>query len=294
MKRILIGIGIAVLALAGVSAARGESILLSWRAAQTEKIDLSALQARLEPYLIISLPENAGDGPYPVVLQFHGCAWARQPFQEMYARIANEAGYASVIVDSNRPRGLNRQAALDQVCSGKTLIGQERAGDVLAALDLMASRDDMDMNRVVLTGWSHGAWSIMDFLTMDLKGDYPATLADPYEKPLPRLAGTVLFYPYCGLGTRTRIKNWQQTPPTLLFIAGADTIVNHKACLSMADQLAAKQGLPVSRTVYPDTEHAFDDPFIEPDWQHWHNGDHMRDAMAQYARFLARLRDGQS
>jgi dienelactone hydrolase len=220
------------------------------------------------------------------VLQFHGCAGARLPFQEMWARRAHAAGFASVIVDSNRPRGMNRETALEQVCGGKTLIGQERAGDILAALDMIGQRDDIDLDRIVLTGWSHGAWSIMDYMTMDLDNERAASLSEPYSKPTPSIAGTVLFYPYCGLGTLTRIRKWQQSPKTLGLIAGADTIVDHQACLTMFDKLRTKHGQTLQYTVYPGTEHAFDDPFIEPPWQHWHNGDNMRDAMARYSAFL--------
>lgn len=289
MKRIIPGLVAVLLVLGVLAVTKGEAALLSWRAGQAEKQTLSALKARLAPHMIVTLPKDAGAGPYPVVLQFHGCAGARIPFQEMWARRAHASGFATVIVDSNRPRGLNRKAALEQVCSGKTLMGQERAGDVLAALDMIGEREDIDHNRIVLTGWSHGAWSIMDFLTMDMTRNRPASVSGAYTKPVPTIAGTVLFYPYCGLGTLTRVRAWQQTPPTLTLLAGADTIVDHKACLTMFDQLQAKKHLSVQSTVYPDTEHAFDDPFIEPDWQHWHNAVNMRDAMARYSAFLNSL-----
>jgi len=290
MKRLLIGLALGLILTFAVAVANGERLILAWHGYTTKTKSLTALQAELEPHMIVTLPKDAGDnGPVPAVLQFHGCAGARLPFQEMYGRIANAAGYASVIVDSNRPRGFNREQALEMVCTGKAMLGLERAGDVLAAFDLIAARDDIDGSQIVLAGWSHGAWTVMDYFTTDISKTRLAALDTPYAKPAPRIAGAILFYPHCGLGALSRVRRWQQTPPTLVLIAGADTIVNHEECLSLFNDLETEQGLPVQRTVYPQTEHAFDDPFIEPDWQHWHNAEHMRDAMGRYESFLTAL-----
>ncbi len=51
-----------------------------------------------------------------------------------YANIAVEEGYAAVIVDSLTPRNLEFWSAVPTVCQGWRLRGEERAGDVLAAL----------------------------------------------------------------------------------------------------------------------------------------------------------------
>ncbi|MEL6791629.1 MAG: hypothetical protein AAGL18_03910 [Pseudomonadota bacterium] len=269
---------------------RGEALYMGWRAQAAEKQSLAAVKTLLTPHIKVSLPP--GPGPHPVVLQFHGCAGARLAFQEMYADIANQAGYAAVIVDSNRPRGLSREAALEKVCTAKMLIGVERAGDVLAAIDLMRARSDLDMSQLVLAGWSHGAWTIMDFLTMDVGDAPPASLADPYEGAPIKVSGTALFYPYCGFGARSRRHAWQQSPVILSSLAGADTIVDHTQCISLINKISTRSDLQLDQKIYPDTEHAFDDPFIESDWQHWHHPAHTQDAIARYRSFLLGLRAG--
>ncbi|MEO1150090.1 MAG: dienelactone hydrolase family protein [Pseudomonadota bacterium] len=288
MKRFLLAaLGVFVV-LGAIIFWRGEAMYMGWRAQGAEKQSLAAIKTLLAPHIKVTTPP--GPGPHPVVLQFHGCAGARLAFQEMYAKVANEAGYAAVIVDSNRPRELSREAALEKVCTAKLLIGIERAGDVLAAIDLVRDRDDLDTSNLVLTGWSHGAWTIMDFLSMDVRKAPPASVDAPYSgKPI-KVAGAALFYPYCGFGARSRRHWWtQENTEILSSLAGADTIVNHTECISLLNKISTGNKLPLDQKVYPDTEHAFDDPFIESDWQHWHHPAHMRDALARYRSFLSTL-----
>ncbi len=285
MKKALIALGALVLVLGGLFIWRGEAALMGLRAAQTEKTDIDNLKALLLPNMIIRKPE--GEGPFPIIFQFHGCAGARLSFQEMWADVAVKNGYMAVIVDSLRPRGMSREKALETVCRGTTLIGQERAGDILAAFDHVLTRNDVDTENIILAGWSHGAWTVMDAMTMDWKNKLPASL-EIYEGPRPSVKGTILFYPYCGIGALTRTRNWVHNPKVLALIAGEDTIVNHKECLTALDKLEGK-GLEVDRTVYPDTEHAFDDPFLEEAWQHWHNPENFKDATVKYEAFLNRL-----
>lgn len=287
MKKFLIAFGVIAFLLVGLLIVRGESIVLGFRAAQTEKTDIASLKALLVPNMIIRKPD--GEGPFPVIFQFHGCAGARLPFQEMWADVAVKNGYMAVIVDSLRPRGVDRPEAVETVCRGKKLIGQERTGDVLAALDHVLARNDVDTNNIVLAGWSHGAWTVMDTMTLDWVKTIPASLK-AYDGPRPKIKGTILFYPYCGIGTLTRIHKWEHQPKVLALIAGADTIVNHKECLSVFDKLERK-GLTINKTLYPNTEHAFDDPFLEEDYQSWHSPENLVDAMGRYTNFLVGLKN---
>ncbi len=285
MKKVFVFIALALVTIVGFLTIFGEPLLLHQRASNVEKHDIGDIKNLLQPSMIISKPE--GEGPFPVILQFHGCAGARLPFQKMYAEIANQQGYMSVIVDSMRPRGYSREKAVSTVCSGKEFMGQERAGDVVAALDYVLNRVDTDENNIILAGWSHGAWTIMDLMTMDLKKRLPVSLKS-YQGALPKIKGAVLFYPYCGIGTLSRKTGWTQNPKILALIAGDDHVVNHKQCLKMFNKLE-KKNISINKTVYENTEHAFDDPFIEDEWKHWHNPENMRDALSRYGQFLKDL-----
>lgn len=283
MARIAFFIAAAAVGLAALGAFAAEPLILAWLAARAPKESVAQRVDLLNDAWEIRLPED-GAPPYATVLQFHGCAGPRPELQRQYADFFNELGYAAIVVDSTGPRGFDRERALEEVCAGKTLLGQERAGDVLAALDFARRDPRFDPNRLVVAGWSHGAWTAMDYLTMDLEDRRPAGLSDE-RLSAPSIERMILFYPHCGRGALSRSRDWVQTPPTLAFIAGADTIVDADACRALLER-RAMAGAPVDIIVYPDAEHAFDDAFLEPEWAHWRDPKAAEDARRKIRAFL--------
>src|SRR5262245_42627352 len=69
----------------------------------------------LMPGSELYLPE--GDGPFPVVLQFHGCG-GKKNLQERWAAVAKSSGWAVVVVDSYGHRRIDRFEAYATVCTG--------------------------------------------------------------------------------------------------------------------------------------------------------------------------------
>jgi dienelactone hydrolase len=279
-----------VILLAVVSAVfvwKREPVMLAYAASKISKTSLEDRISLIEGAVEIRLPEG-GAAPYPVVLQFHGCAGVDVPFHHQWADVANSAGYAAMIVDSTGPRGFSRQNALDIVCQGKALLGQERAGDVLAAINLAEADPRLDAKRIILAGWSHGGWTVMDYLTMDFKRRWPAGLKHKAEQP-PAIKGVILFYPYCGPGALSRFRHWRGQPEVLALIAGSDTIVDAAQCISYFER-KKRAGDVVDMMIYPDAEHVFDDPFLDADYIDWYNEQYANDAMVRYSTFLQRLK----
>ncbi len=248
-------------------AAGGVSILLALAFFQREALVLTALGfsnekrtmdeqvALLTPGVTVFRPA-AGEGPFPVIIQFHGCSGYRADWMKRWSEIATEAGFVAVAVDSNGVRGIDRERALKTVCAGKELIGQERAGDVAAAIEFAKALDGADASRIVLAGWSHGAWSVMDHFALEGVRRAPASLK---ARPAPAaIVGAVLFYPYCGEGTWSRLNAWAQAPATLMFVAGRDSVVSPEECRVAAKKLQ-RQGVAVDIVEYPGADHAFDD-----------------------------------
>lgn len=67
------------------------------------------------------------------VLLFHGCGG--DPAQQTHwAAQLQGWGFATVQVDSFKGRGIGLDQALAKVCSGRTLLGSERAADMQVAL----------------------------------------------------------------------------------------------------------------------------------------------------------------
>jgi len=64
------------------------------------------------------------------------------------------------------------------VCTGLLLRGWERAGDILAAIDGVSRRSDVDASTLLLGGWSHGGWGIMEALSAERDRPGALGLAD--------------------------------------------------------------------------------------------------------------------
>ncbi|MEZ5893558.1 MAG: prolyl oligopeptidase family serine peptidase [Parvularculaceae bacterium] len=286
MKRWLAALIILALAAGGAYWKR-EPLVMGWLASKVEHSDLAAREALLKDYLEIVTPE--GDGPFPIVMLLHGCAGVRPPFLHQWADVSAQAGYAAVIVDSNNPRGFHRNDGLDIVCKGKALLGQERAGDIVAVFNLLKDDPRLDLSRLVVAGWSHGAWTTLDFLTMDGKTKKPAGL-DVSGAEWPRIEAAIFVYPYCGVGVLTRFRALTQRPKMLALIAGDDEIVEEELCIDYFGRLK-KSGGDVEVTVYPDANHVFDDPYLAPEDLRLYNAADHADATARVSAFLRGLSD---
>jgi len=140
---------------------------------------------QLEPHTTVIGPDD--DRRRPAVILFHGCGGLRDHLPK-YAAAAKAAGWRAFIVDSYAPRGWSRQFAMAMVCTGILLHGSQRAGDVLAALYGVSQRSDVDASKVVLAGWSHGGWGIMEAMSSDRTAGMLG-VADPGAVPLEGVVG---------------------------------------------------------------------------------------------------------
>lgn len=210
---------------------------------------------------VVVVPE--GRGPFPVVLAFHGCG-GNGPVQGTYADVALDLGVMAVIVDSFGPRNISHGEALATVCSGLRLRGQERAGDVVAAVEYARAHPKADGEHMVLLGWSHGAWSIMDALAMHLEADMPPGLESIPADPMAGVRGVVLLYPYCGAFSLTRKRGWVTNVPAQFILAADDNVVGIEDCILAAETLI-DQGLNIDLQIIPGQTHSFDEPDQSPD-----------------------------
>ena len=180
----MLGLGGALLAAAALAAwLNREPLMLGALATKTQKSSLAERVALLEPDLRVFAPANAR-APMPAIMMFHGCTGRSEAHMRQFADLAVAQGYAVFSFDSLTPRGIDRETAFATVCKGKTLIGQERAGDVAAAFHIVRQRSDIDPDRIIVAGWSHGAWTAMDYLTFAVAGRKAPGVADaPTPKP---------------------------------------------------------------------------------------------------------------
>jgi dienelactone hydrolase len=203
--------------------------------------------ADLSDHIDVILPAGA-DGPVPAVVLFAGCGGVRQ-IQYDYAATANEAGWAAVIVDSFKARGIGRLGARLTVCTALRLRGAERAGDVFAALDYVRADPRFDADRLALAGWSHGGWTILDAMALAEAGE---------AAPLTGVRQAFLVYPYCGFLSRADTQPIGSILVTMT-VVGRDRVVSEQACRRLAEDRRA-EGSQIALIYEPELTHAFDAP----------------------------------
>lgn len=210
--------------------------------------------ARLEPHITLHGPED--EVARPAVLLFHACNGVREHIHA-YAQLAAEQGLRAFVVDSFTPRGWDHTAAVSLVCSGLALHGYERSGDVLAAVRGLSRRPDVDAGRLVLAGWSHGGWSIMDLMAQKLERQGEARLADPDPAILAGVRGTFLVYPYINVPALSSTHAWTTRPRTLAVLAERDFLTPHHHAVGVLNHLR-DEGVAVE-TVTLNATHCFDE-----------------------------------
>jgi dienelactone hydrolase len=220
------------------------------------RMTVDELIAFLEPSVRLYKPD--GPGPFPAVLQVHGCGGAK-PIQDDYARAAKEVGALVLILDSLTPRGIGYDKALKLVCTGQRLRGRERAGDVVAGLEMLRRRSDVDQKRLALVGWSHGAWTIMDLMALDLPKEKPFNLKDCPSNVWKGVKGVSLIYPYAGFPALTRSRGWKTTDvPVDALVLEGDTIANPSDALSALERARASGG-QIDLETWSGVTHAFEE-----------------------------------
>ncbi|MDP3802204.1 dienelactone hydrolase family protein [Brevundimonas sp.] len=215
---------------------------------------LSQRWSMLEPGAIFVGPDD--DRPRPTVILFHGCGGLRGHLPR-YAEAAKAAGWRAVIVDSYAPRGWSRQFAMAAVCTGLLLRGWERAGDVLAALWGVSRRPDVDAAKIVLAGWSHGGWGIMEAMS-SARAPGMLGVADPGAVALDGVIGAWLAYPYVGVAALNRMRPWRHCPKTLAVISRRDHLTSVRNAERVHD-MVRQCGAEVE-TWIAEGSHAFDEP----------------------------------
>jgi len=191
----------------------------------------------------------------PAVVMAHGCGG---PFnhQERWAKNFNDIGVAGFVVDSYSNRDLTPRP----VCKGRKFYGHQRSADLVAALDHVAKLPYIDKNQIYLAGWSHGGWTVLDTVAL-LSHDKPPSNLDqlPEQVDQLQLAGSIIFYPYCGKFSHAKQKEWAGSQSSLMLLVENDHKINEKACITFIDKMVAK-GHNIKLETFSGVEHAFDYP----------------------------------
>lgn len=216
--------------------------------ARAPATSLAEIQRLLVPDIRVYRPE--GPGPFPGILLLHGCSGPTPSHESDWARFYAERGVVTLAVDSLGPRQLD----WERVCNLETLTGRERAADILAALDYARSLPFIDPERLALSGFSHGAWTIWEFLLLASDQTPPLGLEEWPPGGAHGVRAAFLFYGPC-------LEKFSVPIPTLVFQAENDRYIDEAACIEHAQQLQRDpvvQGGEFELHVFSGATHTFD------------------------------------
>lgn len=214
--------------------------------------------AELQDHCHVEMPEGImPSNGFPRAVLVPGCLGSREHHQEWGEAIC-AAGWATVTVDSFAPRRVHGDMRLSRICHGGRPWGFERAADVIAAVTFASERTELDADRVTLLGWAHGGWSVMDALS---SGDVsrPTNLIETPPDWSDGVLASLLFYPYCGFGSRTERFGWAWDIPTMLFMRSDDRTVLPGVCVSAAERLQ-RDRVRIELSLLGSVTHWFDNP----------------------------------
>jgi dienelactone hydrolase len=242
--------------------------------------------AKLWPHVLQYGPPD--DRRRPAVILIHGCGGPREHLKG-YAAAAVRAGWRAFLIDSYSARGWSRKVASHFVCVGLAFRGLRRSGDVLAAAWGVQRLKGVDPERLCLAGWSHGAWAIMDLMTLRLTRPGEAFIANPDPSALDGVKSLFLAYPYLNILARSRDHVWRRSPRTFAIVPRRDHLASvrtHMRAYASAVAAGAEFEIwPVQAT------HAFDEPGLKTITSLMrHDPDLQEAAIGKFKGFLASAR----
>lgn len=192
-----------------------------------------------------TLVRPAGPGPFPAVVQLHGCAGIEaQSFR--WARWFAERGYVALVVDSFGPRGVKGDCRSGPDEPPITA----RFDDAFGALRYLQSLPEVRADRVTTIGWSQGgvyAMAAINGPSLERARRRGVTLPDI------GFAAGIGVYPG---GCFSLVKE-QVIRPLLVLIGEADDWTPAAKCREMVEAMRGR-GADATIVSYPGAYHYFD------------------------------------
>ena len=217
------------------------------------------------------LSKPAGTGPFPAVVDLHGCGGLRAQKRISAGEQFTGWGYVSLVVDSFATRGVNN------ACTGGP--NGARQADALGALIYLSKLPFVNPKRIAVVGYSQGGMVALEIASV--------RLFDLFEIPDGlKFKAAVAYYPPCHAAAD------QLAIPTIIFIGAVDDWALPTECEGLMRRRNGK-GAPVTLIEYPGAYHDFDIPEVGAGTKyfgHWLKYDAEADARSRAAMhdFLAK------
>ena len=128
---------------------------------------------------------------------------------------------------------------------------------MLAAIQGVSARPDVDATRLSLGGWSHGGWAIMEMMSADRAAN-TLGVSNPGDADLSGVKAVWLMYPYIGPFAFNRMKPWRHCPKVLAVTCKSDHLTTVRNA-ELVNAMIRDCGAQVESWVAVGT-HAFDEP----------------------------------
>jgi dienelactone hydrolase len=190
----------------------------------------------------------AGPGPFPGVILLHTCSGFNETGPiAFYTSMLVQQGYAVAAADSFTARHVVEDCAIGAVTP------LDRARDVFAVAELMATRPDIMASKIGVVGWSHGGRSAV-YIARDWSQERP--LRDSLAAKGAKIAASVgLYGENCGDAEKAAV-----VTPLLSLLGGRDNTRN-----DICQVLAAQSNGLMQVHIYENDFHAFDIPISGTD-----------------------------
>ena len=181
--------------------------------------------------------------PVPAVILLHGASGIRGAREQTYGRQFAAMGIAALVIDVFAPRRELGRGFVERILNiTETMF----VADAYAGLRYLASRPEIDSERVVMMGFSYGGMA-------SVLAAY-AQVAERFSQNGERFAGHVAYYGPCI----ARFEDSTTTgAPVLMLFGDDDAIMDAERCSEIIEDLE-QGGSAASMTVYPGARHQWD------------------------------------
>jgi dienelactone hydrolase len=214
-------------------------------AVREEAARFPSAEARAPASLVATVVRPAGAGPFPAVVQLHGCGGVEAQSLR-WARWLAKRGYLALIVDSFGPR----QWPADCRSHPDEPPVSARFDDGIGALRYLRSRPDVVPDRIGAIGWSQGGVYAMALVNGP---SLERARARGVSVPEPGFAAAVAVYPG---GCKSLVRE-RAIRPLLVLIGEADDWTPAEDCVRMVEAMRGS-GADVAIVTYPGAHHYFD------------------------------------
>jgi dienelactone hydrolase len=195
---------------------------------------------------VLTLP-SVLKGKVPAVVILHDSDGIQTSHEGAWAKLFNQNGYAAFVVDSFAGRGVTSTRANQEKVTEESF-----TIDAFQALRLLAKHEDIDAQRIAVTGYSKGSiaayYSSWQFFQSRLSPDGL------------KFAAHLPVYSWCNI-QEDQVK---LTGAPMLFLSGGkDVYTPAKPCVRFVER-AKSTGTDAQIIVYPNARHSFDDPSSPP------------------------------